>query len=83
MGQNSKIRESSYSKITTQLSTKEESGLQYDAISKNEIETNKKHERTLFLYQLIFIVILLALAFIKEKFFPSHISWIDWMMQKF
>jgi hypothetical protein len=83
MGQNNKIRESSYIKITTPLSEKEKLQLHYEAVSKEEIKANKKQERLLFIYQVIFVIVIMILAFVKEKFFPSHIEWVEWIMQKF
>ena len=83
MGQNSKVRESSYIKITNQLSHKEKLQLHYEAVSGNEVKVNKKQERHLFIYQLIFVIVIITLAFVKEKFFPSDIGWVQWIMQKF
>ena len=82
MGQNNKIGESSYIKITTPLSEKEKLRLHYEALSDNEIKANKKQERLLFVYQVIFVLVLIILAFVKEKFFPSDIEWVKWIMQK-
>ena len=83
MGQNNKIGKSSYIKITIPISEKEKLRLYYEAVSNGEIKANKKQERLLFVYQLIFIMVLIMLAFIKEKFFPSHIEWVEWIMRKF
>jgi hypothetical protein len=83
MGQNNKVRESSYIKITTPISEKEKLQLHYEAVSNDEIKANKKQERLLFIYQVIFVIVILMLAFVKEKFFPSHIEWVEWIMQKF
>ena len=83
MGQNNKIGESSYSKITRPLSEKEKLHLHYEAVSDNEINANKKQELRLFVYQVIFVIVLITLAFVKERFFPSHIAWIEWIMEKF
>ena len=82
MGQNNKIGQSSYLKITTQLSEKEKLHLHYEAGSKDEVKVNRKQERRLFIYQVIFVVSLITLAFVKEKYFPSHIGWVEWIMQK-
>ena len=83
MGQNSKIGESSYSKITTPLSEKEKLQLHYEAVSDNEIKTNKKQEQRLFIYHATFVISIITLAVVKEKFFPSHLGWIEWITQKF
>jgi len=82
MGQNSKIRESSYRKITTPLSKKEELRLHYEAVSDNEIKTNTKQEKRLFIYHVTFVISIVTLAVVKEKFLPSHLGWIEWIMQK-
>jgi hypothetical protein len=82
MGQNSKVRESSYIKITAPLSQKEELQMHYEAVSDNEIKVNKKQERHLFIYQVIFVIVIITLAFVKEKFFPSDIGWVQWIVQK-
>ncbi len=82
MGQNNKVRESSYIKITTQLSEKEKLQMHYEAVSNNEIKMNKKQEQRLFIYQVIFVIVIITLAFVKEKFFPSDIAWVQWIMQK-
>ena len=83
MGQNNKIGESSYIKITTPISEKESLRQHYEEVSGNEIETNKKKERLLLVYQVILVLVLIMLAFVKEEFFPSHIGWVEWIMQKF
>ena len=83
MGQNNKIGQSSYIKITTPVSEKEKLRLHYEALSGNKIKANKKQERLLFVYQVIFVLVLIMLAFVKEKFFPSHIEWVEWIMQQF
>ncbi len=82
MGQNNKIGKSSYIKITTPLSEKEKLRQHYEAVSNDEIKANKKQERRLFIYQVIFVIVILILAFVKEKFFPSGLEWVEWIMQK-
>jgi hypothetical protein len=82
MGQNNKIGESSYIKITTQLSEKEKLRMHYEAVTNNEIKANKKQEKRLFIYQVSFVIVIVALAFVKERFFPSHIGWVESIMQK-
>ena len=82
MGQNNKVRESSYIKITNQLSHKEKLQMHYEAVSNDEIKMNKKQEQRLFIYQVIFVIVIITLAFVKEKFFPSDIGWVQWIMQK-
>ena len=82
MGQNNKIGQSSYIKITTQLSEKEKLHLHYEAVTGDELKANKKQEQRLFIYQIFFVIVIIALAFIKEKFLPSDIGWVKWIMQK-
>ncbi len=83
MGQNNKIGKSSYIKITTPLSEKEKLRMHYEAVADNEIKANRKQEQRLFIYQVIFVVALITLAFVKEKFFPSDIGWVESIMQNF
>jgi hypothetical protein len=82
MGQNDKIGESSYFKITTELSQKEKLQMHYEAVSRDEIKANKKQEQRLFIYQVILVIILITLAYVKEKYFPSHIDWIERIIKK-
>ena len=83
MGQNNKIGKSSYIKITTELSEKEKLRMHYEAVTNNEIKVNRKQEQRLFIYQVFFVIVIVVLAFIKEKFFPSDIGWVQSIMQKF
>ena len=82
MGQNNKIGESSYIKITKQLSQKEKLQLHYEAVSGDEIKANKIEEQRLFIYQVILVIVIITLAYVKEKYFPSHIDWVERIIKK-
>ena len=82
MGQNNKVRESSYIKITNQLSHKEKLQMHYEAVSCEEIKANKKQEKRLFIYQVILVIVIISLAYVKEKYFPSHIDWVEGIMKE-
>ena len=82
MGQNTKIGQGSYRSVTVPVSEKEEVNMRYNALLNEEIKAHKKHERRLFFYHAALVVTLITIAFVKEKFYPSHIEWIDWVMAK-
>ena len=82
MGQDSKIGQSSYSRLAVPLS-EEENMLRYGALHEAEIKADKKKERRLFIYQVLLVTALIAAAFVKEKFYPSGVEWINWLFNKF
>jgi hypothetical protein len=57
--------------------------MHYEAVSCNEVKVNKKQERHLFIYQVIFVIVIITLAFVKEKFFASDIRVGSMVMQNF
>lgn len=83
MGQDSKIGQSGYSRLTVPFSEEEENMLRYAALHEAEIKADKKKERRLFVYQVLLVTTLSAAAFVKEKYYPSSVEWIDWLFSKF
>ncbi len=83
MGQDSKIGQGSYSRLAVPLSEEEENMLRYAALHEAEIKADKRKERKLFVYQVLLVTALIAGAFIKEKFYPSGVEWINWLFNKF
>ena len=82
MGQDSKIGQGSYSRLAVPLS-EEENMLRYAALHEAEIKADAKRERRLLIYQVLLVATLIAAAFIKERFYPSGVEWINWLFNKF
>ena len=83
MGQDSKIGQGGYSRLAVPLSEEEENMLRYAALHEAEIKADAKRERRLLIYQVLLVTTLIAAAFIKERFYPSGVEWINWLFNKF
>ena len=83
MGQDTKVGQSSYSRLTVPVTGKEEATLQLEARYMQEVEADRKREQRLFIYQVLLVATLITAAIVKEKFFPSGVEWVDGWFNKF